>query len=99
MWSFFTGDKSAVVPGGIRIGTPALTTRGFVEEDFKMVADLIHEGVQLAKEVKGLIGSPKVKDYLEFVESADFPLRSKLEALRERVETFASAFPIPGESR
>jgi len=23
------GDKSAVVPGGIRIGTPALTTRGF----------------------------------------------------------------------
>lgn len=23
------GDKSAVVPGGIRVGTPALTTRGF----------------------------------------------------------------------
>lgn len=31
------GDQSAVVPGGIRIGTPALTTRGFREEDFVKV--------------------------------------------------------------
>lgn len=28
------GDKSAFIPGGIRIGTPALTSRGFVEQDF-----------------------------------------------------------------
>ena len=31
------GDQSAVVPGGIRIGTPALTTRGFREADFVKV--------------------------------------------------------------
>lgn len=35
------GDVSAVVPGGIRIGTPALTTRGFVERDFVRVADFL----------------------------------------------------------
>ena len=34
------GDKSAVVPGGVRIGTPALTTRGFTEKDFERVAEL-----------------------------------------------------------
>ena len=31
------GDTSALVPGGIRIGTPALTTRGFMEADFEQV--------------------------------------------------------------
>jgi glycine hydroxymethyltransferase len=35
------GDKSAIIPGGIRIGTPALTTRGFKEADFVQVADFI----------------------------------------------------------
>lgn len=35
------GDKSAMVPGGIRVGTPAMTTRGFKEDDFRRVADII----------------------------------------------------------
>lgn len=35
------GDQSAIVPGGIRIGTPALTTRGFTEEDFVQVRAMV----------------------------------------------------------
>ena len=38
------GDKSAMVPGGLRLGTPALTTRGFVEADFEQVADFVVKG-------------------------------------------------------
>jgi glycine/serine hydroxymethyltransferase len=30
---------------GIRLGTPALTSRGFKEEDFEKVADFLHEGM------------------------------------------------------
>merc|ERR1712032_1539026 len=41
------GDTSALIPGGIRLGTPALTTRGFSEEDFKKVGEFIDRGVQL----------------------------------------------------
>lgn len=35
------GDKSAANPGGIRLGTPALTTRGMKEEDMDKVADFL----------------------------------------------------------
>ena len=37
-------DKSALTPSGIRIGTPALTSRNFKEEDFLRVADFIDQG-------------------------------------------------------
>jgi glycine hydroxymethyltransferase len=32
--------------GGIRLGTPAMTTRGFKEEEMMQVADFIHAGLQ-----------------------------------------------------
>lgn len=41
------GDKSAIIPGGVRIGTPALTTRGFKEDDFVKVADFLDRCVGL----------------------------------------------------
>lgn len=41
------GDKSAVVPGGVRIGSPALTTRGFKEADFERIADLLDRYVRI----------------------------------------------------
>ena len=41
----FLGDASALRPGGIRLGTPALTSRGLKEDDFVKVADYIHEGL------------------------------------------------------
>jgi glycine/serine hydroxymethyltransferase len=44
------GDKSAMVPGGMRIGTPALTTRGFGEAEFERVAEFIARAVEIAKD-------------------------------------------------
>lgn len=38
------GDKSALKPSGLRIGTPALTSRNFMEKDFEQVAEFIDRG-------------------------------------------------------
>lgn len=38
-------DKSPFTTSGIRLGTPAITTRGLVEKDMEVIADLINEVV------------------------------------------------------
>lgn len=50
-----TGDKSALRPSGLRFGSPALTSRGFVEEDFRKVAEFIHRGNAFQKIYKKLV--------------------------------------------
>ncbi|GMI81406.1 serine hydroxymethyltransferase 3, SERINE HYDROXYMETHYLTRANSFERASE 3 [Hibiscus trionum] len=91
------GDKSALVPGGIRIGSPAMTTRGFKEKEFVAIADFIHEGVQITIDAKGLVsGSSKLQEFLKFVASSEFPLIDKVSNLRSRVEELTTQFPIPG---
>lgn len=35
-------DKSPLITSGIRLGTPAMTTRGMAEPEFRVIADFIH---------------------------------------------------------
>ena len=39
------GDRSALTPCGLRIGTPAMTSRGFGEKDFERVAVYIDQAI------------------------------------------------------
>merc|ERR1711975_120660 len=57
------GDVSAMAPGGVRIGAPAMTSRGLREEDFKQVGDFLHRGIQLTLEVQAKSGK-KLKDFM-----------------------------------
>jgi glycine hydroxymethyltransferase len=47
-------DKSPMVTSGIRIGTPAITTRGLIESDMDMVASLIDESLMNASQANVL---------------------------------------------
>merc|ERR1712157_248539 len=59
------GDKSALVPGGIRLGTPAMTTRGCEAGDMDSIASFIDRGVKIAKSIQDKAGSKKMKDFTE----------------------------------
>ena len=91
------GDVSAINPGGVRLGSAALTTRGLIESDFEQVVEFLHEAVLLAKDIQAhfLLTSRDKKSVAlkEFVEACKTDLR--VEKLRERVEKFASQFPMP----
>ena len=90
------GDQSAVVPGGIRIGTPALTTRGFREADFVKVADFIDRGVKIAQACKAATPAPgKLKEFGAYL-AAEGGQRQDVQQLRAEVEGFARSFPMPG---
>ncbi len=90
------GDKSAIVPGGIRIGTPALTTRGFVEEDFVQVANFIDRAVQIALECKAATPEPgKLKEFGAYLREHGEE-RADVKALKAEVQALAEGFPMPG---
>lgn len=57
------GDTSALSPGGIRLGAPALTSRGFKEADFVKVVDFLDRGVKIALDIQKKVGK-NLKDFV-----------------------------------
>jgi glycine hydroxymethyltransferase len=64
------GDKSALSPGGIRIGLCALTTRGLTESDCLLIAQFIDRAIKIGQ-------SLIVKNLAEFKEAIDSLLESE----------------------
>merc|ERR1712060_486455 len=42
------GDSSALSPGGVRIGAPAMTTRGCSSEDFEKIGEFLDRAQKIA---------------------------------------------------
>lgn len=87
-------DKSALVPGGIRIGTAAMTSRNLSEKDFIQIGEFIHRGIELVIELRPHTG-PKVKDFKDALKTTNV-ITPKLHKLRDDVEAFSRKFPMPG---
>uniref|UniRef100_A0A667YCE0 Serine hydroxymethyltransferase n=1 Tax=Myripristis murdjan TaxID=586833 RepID=A0A667YCE0_9TELE len=87
------GDKSALTPGGLRLGAPALTSRQFKEADFVQVVEFMDEGFKIALDVKKK--TAKLQDFKNFL-LQDPETVARIADLRHRVEAFARPFPMPG---
>ena len=88
------GDVSAMTPGGIRMGTPALTTRGFQEKDFERVAEFFDQAVQITIQITDKTG-PKLKDFKTYLE-ANHQQMTELIKIKNEVVEFARQFPTIG---
>ncbi|CEF65492.1 Serine hydroxymethyltransferase, cytosolic [Strongyloides ratti] len=88
------GDQSAFRPGGIRLGTPALTSRGFNEEDFIVVANLIDEAIKVYIKYQSVAGKT-MKDFKEFI-STNEDFKNDITNVANKVENFTEKFDIPG---
>jgi glycine hydroxymethyltransferase len=107
------GDTSALNPGGVRLGTAALTTRGLDESDFDKVAEFLDRGGKLAQQIQNVAKlnmqmaqkenptaeKKKVVTLKYFLETIENneEVSESISQLKKEVEDFAIEFEMPGD--
>jgi glycine hydroxymethyltransferase len=85
------GDNSALSPGGIRLGTPSLTTRGMNEKDMIIVANFLDKIINLAINIQDKNNIKKLNDFIYFIKNDNETL-IKLNKIKENVTFFCKDF-------
>jgi glycine hydroxymethyltransferase len=87
------GDVSALNPSGLRIGTPAVTSRNMGEAEMKTIVDFVDEAVVISQDV-----NKKTSDFKQFKEFLlkDADTVKKIAELKERVQVFSEKYLLPG---
>lgn len=84
-------DKSALNPSGIRLGTSAMTTRGFYKNDFLFVANTINDICNLITNIQLQSPSNKLVDFMKTSQS----FTKDIDFIKYKVKTYCSKFPLP----
>jgi glycine hydroxymethyltransferase len=97
------GDRSAVKPGGLRMGTPAMTSRGFSPEDFTRVAEIVDRAVTISQKVdraareeaeaQGKTAPGGIKAFLDYLGEGEHV--QEIIELRREVEEWVKTFGVP----
>jgi glycine hydroxymethyltransferase len=100
------GDLSGFRPGGLRIGSAPMTTKGFGSVEFKRVADIIHQALQLTVEIARRKRATSSIDLIEpepvalFLKDITGSETTRITELSKRVlELLSNHETIPKDSR
>ena len=86
---------SPFYPSGVRLGTPALTTRGMKEKDMVKIAGWIK---RVLEEIRGLDLPKEQEKRKDFLKEVKIKLHQNqnLKQIKKEVAAFAGKFPVPG---
>jgi len=84
------GDVNAISPRGLRIGTPAVTSRGLKENDMQAIADFLDRGIKIALDIQTKSGTNLNEFKKQLKENEE------LNKFTEDVINFSKRFTIPG---
>jgi glycine hydroxymethyltransferase len=89
------------------MGTPAMTTRGFNEDDFVRVADIVDRAVTIASRIdkaarkaaeeRGEKSPGRLRLFLDHI--GDGNTDTEILQLRSEVADWVSTYPLPWDSR
>ncbi|CCE66182.1 hypothetical protein TPHA_0P00240 [Tetrapisispora phaffii CBS 4417] len=87
------GDKSALVPGGIRIGAPAMSTRGMGEADFKRIVEYIDKVVKFSRDVQQSLPKEanKLRDFKAKIDEGS----PELAQWQHEISAWTADYPLP----
>lgn len=101
------GDRSAMKPHGIRLGSPAMTTRGFQTADFVRAADVVDHAIRLTQRIAsdvleeaasmGHKNPASFKSFYDLVGNGDKFV--EIHKLRTEVENWVGTYPVPWEAQ
>tara|TARA_B110000211_G_C14052589_1_gene541889 strand:+ start:389 stop:1717 length:1329 start_codon:yes stop_codon:yes gene_type:complete len=85
------GDKSALSPGGIRLGTPSLTTRGMNENDMILVANFLDRVINLAIDIQQKHNCKKLNDFINTINN-DISIKDQIINIKNEIIIFSKSF-------
>jgi len=87
--------SSPFFPSGVRMGTPALTSRGMKEADMKKVGSWIIRAFDEIKQYSLPQNKEERKEYIAKFKS-EIKSNKKIKAIKAEIKKFCSKFPVPG---
>lgn len=84
------GDKSAFSPSGIRIGTPAMTSRGCKEKEMERIGELLCECIVLTQQIQQSSKDKSLKSFKE----ASVDYLYQINQLKKQVQDFSKSLKI-----